>query len=288
MKTYSVLVLAIFYFTTTKAQYKTMFPSDSITWVHTITIIDAAVNKEFKYTGNKNIVQGNECYIISSQYDQIEYCIYEDLENGKTWQYYINSFNEDTIKYLLMDLNLSFNDSVIYNHGYSFLQDTTYIHVSKIDTTHNRKIIEFKSPRNYLAWGLPLRYIEGIGSNFGLIDFDSYDQVLCKLYYEDKLVYALDTFNFTCPTWTDINEYEFAKSFSIYPNPVQSVLHISLKKGTAFPCPIYFYDLSGKLLLHKNLTEQITPIYLSHLSTQIIFYKLMLDDHVFNGKILKQ
>lgn len=61
-----------------------MFPSDSITWVQTYVYFDAADNKEFIYTGDKDTIQGNECHIVSYPIENIKYFIHEDLENGKT------------------------------------------------------------------------------------------------------------------------------------------------------------------------------------------------------------
>lgn len=197
-------------------------------------------------------------------------------------------FNEDTLKFLLMDLNLNINDSIIYNYYRRFPHDTIYVHVSKIDTIANLKIIEFDSPINYLSDDLSLKYIEGIGSNFGLVYPIEFSQILCKLYHEDELVYSFDTINLTCPIFTNIETYELSEDINIYPNPVESVLHISLKKGTPFPCPIYFYDLYGRELFHQNLTESETILYLPHLNTQMIFYKLMFEEYTVNGKILKQ
>lgn len=288
MKIQTVLILIIFCFTATKAQYKTMFPSDSITWIQTHEIIDGSFNETYNYTGKKEMINGEIWHLIKINYlSRDSFYIKEDTISGKTWLLKINSFDNDTTEFVYMDLNLNLEDSILYRYDCRY--DSSYIQVAKIDTIHNRKVIEFKSPRNYLTRNLSLKYIEGIGSNFGFTNASGYcSQVLCKLYYEDKLVYALDTINLSCPIVSDIDTYDLSESLSIYPNPVQSMLHISLKKGSSFPYAIYFYDLYGRQLFHQNLVEPQTSLDLSHLTTQIIFYKLLFDDYTVNGKILKQ
>jgi len=289
-KTYLIIGLILICFSHTTAQYKTMFPSDSITWVHTIEVPDGTFNESLIYYGEKRTINDKPYYELDGLYGGT-YFIREDLENGKTWMRKVD-VNEDTIEILIMDLNLNIGDSILYLYDQRFNVYTQYVEVIRIDTINYRKIIEFDSLHNNLArWlglALPLRFVEGIGPNFGLTYFNEASQVLCKLYYQDSLIYALDTMNQTCPIITNVTDFSIEQNISIYPNPAQSYVHITFNNVTSLHSDLYLYDVFGKLLLHQLLSENKSLVNLSAFDSQIILYKIITDEGRFNGKLLKQ
>jgi len=286
-KLFIILSFILIFFFKASAQYKTMFPTDSITWIHTVEVWDAAINKWFEYKGQIDTIKGNPVYYIepaSNGYSHIR----EDLVEGKTWL--INTLVYDTIEFLLMDMSLEIGDSTLYNYSL-FSYDSTYVKVVNIYTVNNRKIIEFDSPNNFLVdrvFGdqLKLKFIEGIGPNFGFFEYRGWPRVLCNLYHQDSLVYALDTIGQSCPTWTDVENYIIKQNVLIYPNPFESNLNVEFLDLNLLPCQFFIYDISGKVLLHQELKSKTHHLNLPNIDGQVLLYEFKNEDHRLSGKLL--
>lgn len=266
-----------------------MFPSDSITWVQTVEIPDGTEDKIYIYSGEKDTLSGHEYYVLRRDYsNEIEFYVREDLEKGKVWSIHFTNVCEiDTAEQLIMDLNFNIGDSIIYHYCNS--RDSIYIKVAQIGTIDDLKVIEFDHPNKYLLGNTPLKFIEGIGPNYGFREHEFYDQILCKLFYNDSLVYALDTVGLTCPFFTDVDEYTKPdRLVNVYPNPFETVLNISLENLPNLSAHISFYDIAGRLLLHQDLNETFTQINLSSYANQMIFYKVTADEFSFTGKVFKK
>jgi sugar lactone lactonase YvrE/N-acetylneuraminic acid mutarotase len=70
----------------------------------------------------------------------------------------------------------------------------------------------------------------------------------------------------------------------IYPNPVKDVLHIDLPGKTGM---LEAYDITGKLVLQKQIHESNTSINVSGLKNGIYFVKVSSDKQIFTGKMMK-
>jgi len=288
-KIYIIFAFILICISESTAQYKTMFPFDSITWVHTVEVLDAAINFSYEYKGRIDTIKGNPAYYLEPGNDGYSH-IREDLVEGKTWL--INTLIYDTVEWLIMDLNLEIGDSILYNYSY-FLDDSVYMKVDNIDTLNNRKIIEFDSPNNYLVerifgYQLKLKYIEGIGPNFGFYFAYNHGSVLCNVYHQDSLVYALDTISQGCPTWTDVEDYDKGKKINVQPNPAQTYIQFQFEDAALLPNDLYLFSITGELLLYQKFTNNSQVVNLSDLNAQIIFYQIINDEIHYNGKFLKQ
>jgi ligand-binding sensor domain-containing protein len=79
---------------------------------------------------------------------------------------------------------------------------------------------------------------------------------------------------------TTINE----NHLNLYPNPVQNVLHINLSGKTG---ELQVFDISGKCLLQKQITENESSVDVSCLENGIYFVKVIYDKKIFTEKIVK-
>lgn len=292
MNTYILVFLLICNALVCKAQYKTMFSSDSITWVQTVEISDGTTDCNYTYSGEKFSFQGKDYFRFNDnpcQYNNTIHGIREDLVNGKTWLLNIN-MRYDTVETLIMDLNLEIGDWIPYNFfSYSKIDS---VEVVKIDTHNERKVIEFETKLANSLDVIPLKYIEGIGPNYGPILPDPFgfaNQILCKLYSKDLLIYALDTTNLSCPFFTAINdELEPKIKIMAYPNPVSSLFNISIDKSFNLNGNIDFYNIYGNLLFSRDISGQTNEFDLSEISPQIIIFKITSQNFGTVGKILKK
>ncbi|PKP51043.1 MAG: hypothetical protein CVT95_01735 [Bacteroidetes bacterium HGW-Bacteroidetes-12] len=96
----------------------------------------------------------------------------------------------------------------------------------------------------------------------------------------------LITFNDSIPL--TINDTKNNSIISIYPNPTQQFLMISISeiKGNT---PYFFelYDLQGKSILKKEITNTSTTLNLSQLSKQFYVFKLFKEDEIIStGKLI--
>jgi hypothetical protein len=79
---------------------------------------------------------------------------------------------------------------------------------------------------------------------------------------------------------TIINE----NHLNLYPNPVQNVLNINLSGKTEV---LQVFDISGKYLLQKQITENNTSLDVSYLENGIYVVRVMCDNKIFAGKFVK-
>ena len=71
---------------------------------------------------------------------------------------------------------------------------------------------------------------------------------------------------------------------NLYPNPVQNVLHINLpvKTGT-----LEVFDNSGKSILLNQILDNNTSVDISGLVNGIYLVKVLADNQIYTGKIVK-
>jgi hypothetical protein len=86
----------------------------------------------------------------------------------------------------------------------------------------------------------------------------------------NKSTNSMISINVIPPAITGINEMNNAKVISVYPNPASSVINID---GISKATPVEIYDVSGKLLLSKQLTSHQLDI--SSMAKGFYFIKLI-------------
>lgn len=79
----------------------------------------------------------------------------------------------------------------------------------------------------------------------------------------------------------------YKKSVLIFPNPFNNTLNLKLK-GYADPVEIILYDLSGKVLLKRKISEHEFSLTLAHLSNGIYLLRLYNEEGQSVHKIMKQ
>lgn len=262
------IVLFFFFcitFINVKAQYKTMFPVDSITFEMIMDHSDGTYLDEYLYIGETITVDTLNYKIVKGLF---EIWIREDTISGKTW------LRNGETEVLIMDLNFEVGDTIE-----DYWTDAT---VQKVDTTGDRKIIEFTYEHHHVK----LRYIEGIGCTLGFPRHDF--NTLCKVYHNDSLVYAFDSLNLSCPVFGDIYEFDLENILAISPNPVSSQVQIVLKEPSLINSNINLYNIEGKLLLQTKLNSIETKIDLSSFQPQLLIADINKEDVHYISKVLKQ
>lgn len=285
MRAIVLLIIVCIAFFDLHAQYKTMFPVDSITWVQSGFSLD-----ELYYSGDTVVIDNK---IYQSIKGSMELLIREDTVNGKTW---IRRGELDTSEVLLMDLSLQLNDTTVslfcYN-GWNYSEYDSLV-IKKIDTLKNRKIIELPCYNDMGFDNLPLRYIEGLGPSYGFPSsgFTAYgkNQILCKVFYDDYLVYAIDTFSLNCSIWPwgNVNNFNIKEYLNLFPNPTSSFVQIQLENPSLLNSQLNLFNINGQLLLSTELTNLQMKIDVRELENQMLFFEVKNNTHHFSGKILKQ
>jgi len=283
MRTFSIAIICLTFFEL-KAQYKTMFPVDSITWVMLGSNSDGTTLRNFYYNG-KTTIMNDEKYYSILDYRDVEFYLREDTINGKTW---FKKNTSDTTEVLLMDLELELNDTIFNYYSIEFWGWEEKTFVTKIDTNSERKIIEFALISDIEIFFYPMRYMEGLGNNLGFPYLAGFPTALCKVFHNDDLVFALDTVNLTCPYGLDVNNFNIKEYIKLFPNPASSFIQIQIENPALLNSKLNFYNISGRLMLSKQLNNLQTRIELSTFKNQMVFFEVKNNDHHFTGKIIKQ
>ncbi len=168
---------------------------------------------------------------------------------------YYDSVNEQ----ILYDFNLNIGDTISVggiaagestsgNFFYTIIDVDTII----IDNTPlKRLIIEDKEH----GLGIQFEWIEGIGSNFGLVtrywSIDGYSPELFCCSQNGEIIYQSKTarqYNACCifVGIDDVSNFDI----NIYPNPTTSNVNIDIENNHAF---LIMFDMTGKIIQQKNI-----------------------------------
>jgi hypothetical protein len=87
---------------------------------------------------------------------------------------------------------------------------------------------------------------------------------------------------------TGINE-AVANLISIYPNPSNGILNVSLTASLARNSVIEIYDALGKLVVKQMLANELNSINISNLENGIYIFKVINTNNILKtGKLVKQ
>ena len=293
MKKYFTVFLSIFLFITisqTQAQQYFPFPNEEASW-HCLDWL--YVPGEMNETYNYAYFQNGDTMINSIEYHKIYSsdayvgALRED-ENKQIFFFpnsvYINDnqFPNNTEEHLLYTFNNLEEGMDVEINGMN-------IHIQSIDSillnNHYRK--------RYLVHGVMLdteHWIEGIGSDkafFSAYSFGEFENSLYTLCYTDTETYYInspngqDSCHYQAPVGIDnINITEN----SFYPNPITNNLNI---KTTNYPAHLYLYNVSGQLLLQKEIKQENTSIDFSSYPSGIYFIELKQNNNISRKKIIK-
>ena len=87
---------------------------------------------------------------------------------------------------------------------------------------------------------------------------------------------------------TGINEI-FANSISVYPNPNNGLINISLTSELAQHSSLEIYDAIGKLIIKQVLANELNAINISNLNNGIYLFKVLNNSNIIKiGKLIKE
>lgn len=89
-------------------------------------------------------------------------------------------------------------------------------------------------------------------------------------------------------TCTGIEEAISAKALSVYPNPVQGILHIQLSDGSQQASIIYITNALGEIVLAESATSDNITLDTEHLTNGIYFIKVENEKGFATEKFIKQ
>jgi uncharacterized protein (DUF2249 family) len=95
-------------------------------------------------------------------------------------------------------------------------------------------------------------------------------------------------FTVTVTTCTGLDEHSIIAS-SIYPNPNNGLVNITLTNALSQNSTLQIYDALGKLVYEQKLSNEVNSINISHLQNGLYMYKILSNTEVVkNGKMIKQ
>jgi hypothetical protein len=181
-------------------------------------------------------------------------------------------------EYIIMDLNLNPQDTFQVNTNEKFIVDSIFYE-------NELKIIEFK---NYKEIGLfpvnvNLRFIEGIGPNWGIFyPFnDSGNLLLCC--YKDKAIQYENPYDFGCNAWWVVDGVKEIDKSDIVKIKTQSQ-HLEINVNSEKTFDVYLYDLTGHLVLSSKNNNQIFKSFVDNMDFAIL--KVIIDKEVCTKKII--
>ena len=134
-----------------------------------------------------------------------------------------------------------------------------------------------------------LRFVEGVGPSYGPLGFiedlpgtNSLALLLC-FHHGDSLVYMTHP-DLGCEQIAVDMPFLARNEITIYPNPTNDVLYVKREREYYDSSQILITNMSGIVVLAKNLNEKITQLNVSHLSAGI--YLLYYADEI--GRIVKK
>jgi len=217
-------------------------------------------------------------------FDHDNLLIREDSSHAKLYLHSLES-NRD---YLIMDLDLVSNDVFTIARN---KEDTLFFNVDSVYSTGGTKIIEFSNENQFENHGtIKLKFIEGVGPNWGLFyGFnDSKNLLLCS--YNDDMQMFKITNDSECEYWwvgdewpdipISIEENHQNDFFKI----LKTESGILIQPESDYSYDFAIYDLQGRLqtIRHNVFNET----FINLMKDQIYIIKLISDSNISIKKIL--
>jgi len=274
----------------TQAQQYFAFPTEDASW-HCLNwfYLPGELNETYNY----GYYQNGDTLINSIEYHKVY--------NSNT---YIGALREDENKQIFFFPNSVYMDYAQFPNNteehllYTFNNlevgmdveiNGMNIYIQSIDSVHLNDLYR----KRYLIQGVmigPEYWIEGIGSDkafFSAFSYGEFENSLYTLCYTDTETYYInspngqDSCHYQAPV--GIEHFNIAES-SFYPNPVTSNLTI---KTTNYPAYLYLYNVSGQLLLQKEIEHENTRIDFSSYPNSVYIVELKQYNKIVRKKIIK-
>ncbi|MCK5776967.1 MAG: T9SS type A sorting domain-containing protein [Bacteroidales bacterium] len=293
MKHFYTISLTTFLFISvlqTQAQQYFAFPSEDASW-HCLNWI--YVPDMMNQTWNYTYTQNGDTIIESRTYHKIY------VENT-----YIGGIREDGNKQIFFfpeSLNSDFYDfpnnteeHLLYSFndleaGMDIEIGEISVHIQSIDSI----LLNNYYRKRYHVYGTMLfeeHWIEGIGSDkdlFSVYSHGEFENTLFTLCFTDTETYYINS-----PNGQDSCHYQAPVGISnintdennFYPNPITDYLNI---RTIDYPSHLYIYNISGQLLLTKDIKQENTKIDFSAYPNGIYFIELKQNNKITRKKIIK-
>ena len=103
----------------------------------------------------------------------------------------------------------------------------------------------------------------------------------------------MGAYEYGAPTWLNVNEnfipkYIDISKLLIYPNPSSTHITIELPSTPQTNTILTIYNLNGQQLITQPITEPQTTVDVSGLPRGVYFVKVVNDEKVMMGKLVKE
>lgn len=266
--------------------YESIFGNSITSWSIQIEGIDHGDTDSLTTVFDTTFNNFNYKYVQNHYYIGISGFIREDTLQGKAWFYNPATSTEE----LIMDLSLSVGDTIFYtNSYYTAVVDSVYYINGKKHIQFNRFIF---ASNNFTSGYKPFTFIEGVGSNAGII-YPFYwgsNYLLCAS--KDFVATYVDSFfNGNCyVTWVGINENQKKTNWKLYPNPSSEYTILSIEDLPNEEFSLYIYDVYGRMVKEiNNIVDKEIRINNTHLQSGIYFFNIQTKNNIIaNGKMIVQ
>jgi len=198
--------------------------------------------------------------------------IIEDEEQGKLWHIEPDSTSEK----LIFDLELQLNDSFISPYF-----NNSYMYVESIFEVGERKYIEFDAQTK---WDEPVRFIEGVGPNIGLLWLWLFSGILdpivvCK-FENEELVFSSENQNFMdCDFNTlSIKEIGNVLPVKVFPNPAKDHFSITVNRPDVQIIEIRVINQYGLVMLITTEKSSDLTLNTENFKSGIYFIEVKLNN----------
>lgn len=294
MKKCYVLILLLFTAKFTFSQYRPL-PMQNAEWVCSgaFNLLSTPTSINYMYYTDNDTLIGSMVYV------NIRKVEIPSVNDVNTYQTYTGAIRQDTLnkkiyivptdstsEKLLYDFSLNVGDTVV-----SFLNETcpAIETIGAIDSIIVNGNYHRRLHLQGGCSGIQIYYIEGIGSNFGLIfpnNTGNLSNLICtkvnnQTYYPDSST--------SCNLVTSVNSLDIDMAIDIYPNPSNNEINIIIPDTEKLTSnTITLLSPLGQILITEKINSQKSIIDISSLPKGLYLLTISVNENIFTKKIIKQ
>lgn len=205
--------------------------------------------------------------------------------------FYIAPEKEEEL--LIMNLNLNVGDSFYMKDVYD---QPYYIYVESVFEKDGLRHIQFdKSIDAWTSLITPqpekMTFIERVGPNwgFGLSEFACTPYYFICKHENDETVYKLNNSCITNCDFMPTSIQEDAETvLSVYPNPAEDYLHVTLAISHNDSYQISVYNAQGRLMLVSENNEKEQVVNIQQFPAGLYFVQYQMCDAIYTQKFIKK
>lgn len=294
MKKCYVLILLLFTAKFTFSQYRPL-PMQNAEWVCSgaFNLLSTPTSINYMYYTDNDTLIGSMVYV------NIRKVEIPSVNDVNTYQTYTGAIRQDTLnkkiyivptdstsEKLLYDFSLNVGDTVV-----SFLNETcpAIETIGAIDSIIVNGNYHRRLHLQGGCSGIQIYYIEGIGSNFGLIfpnNTGNLSNLICtkvnnQTYYPDSST--------SCDLVTSVSSLDIDMAIDIYPNPSNNEINIIIPDTEKLTSNIItLLSPLGQILITEKINSQKSIIDISSLPKGLYLLTISVNENIFTKKIIKQ